>query len=102
MCPKKAKRPDKYNSSGEYTLVIRTGTKPLVTSRNNVAAAKNLLPVLRTFVAPIFPDPDFLISLLLRNLVKINPNGIEPLKYEKTIINIFSINNRIFQKQLYL
>ena len=50
-----------------------------------------LLPVLSTFVAPILPEPIFLISWPPKNLVKINPKGIEPLKYEKKTTNIISI-----------
>lgn len=52
--------------------------------------------ILVTFVAPIFPDPESLISHLKKIFDINNPNGIEPLKYEKNInINhikfIFSI-----------
>ena len=46
--------------------------------------AKNLLPVLRTFVAPIFPEPIFLISIPPKIFAKISPHGIEPDKYENT------------------
>ena len=40
-----------------------------------------MLPVLKTFVAPIFPEPISLISCFKNILVKINPNGIEPKKF---------------------
>ena len=54
--------------------------------------ATNLFPVLNTFVAPIFFDPIFLISLFNNNLVKINPNGIEPDIYDrKKIKNISNV-----------
>ena len=43
-----------------------------------VKIAIDLLPVLKTFVAPIFLDPIFLISLFMKILVKISPKGIEP------------------------
>jgi len=44
------------------------------------------LPDLKTFVAPILPDPISLISFFKNNLVNINPKGIDPRKYEITII----------------
>ena len=47
-------------------------------SKKRVNAAKILLPLLKTFVAPIFPEPIFLISLPIKILVKMSPNGIEP------------------------
>ena len=74
---------------------MTTGTYPLKISNIRVAAAKYLLPVLRTFVAPILPEPIFLTSWLPKNLVKINPKGIEPLKYEKKTTNIISITYQI-------
>ena len=45
----------------------------------SVARAKYLLPVLRTFVAPIFPEPIFLISIFPKDFVKMRPKGIDPL-----------------------
>ena len=60
-------------------------------SIKRVIAAKSLLPVLRTLVAPIFPDPVFLTSCPVKILVKIKPNGIDPHKYEKEITKIISI-----------
>ena len=39
-----------------------------------------LFPVLSTFVAPIFPEPIFLISFFKKILAKIKPKGIEPIK----------------------
>ena len=42
--------------------------------------ATNLFPVLKTFVAPILPEP---ISLMLPNLKSLDiniPKGIEPIK----------------------
>ena len=59
--------------------MIDTGIKPFKISYISVVRAKNLLPVLRTFVAPIFPDPIFLTSIFPKNFVKIRPKGIEPL-----------------------
>tara|TARA_Y100001970_G_scaffold187794_1_gene228473 strand:+ start:5571 stop:5768 length:198 start_codon:yes stop_codon:yes gene_type:complete len=52
-------------------------------SNNKVKLATNLLPVLNTFVAPIFFDPNFLISLFIKNLLKINPKGIDPDMYDR-------------------
>ena len=34
----------------------------------------------KTFVAPIFPEPIFLTSLLIKIFVNNKPNGTEPLK----------------------
>ena len=39
-----------------------TGMYPFTASKIKVAVAKILFPVLRTFVAPILPDPIFLTS----------------------------------------
>ena len=54
------------------------GITALKMSKNNVAYPIDLFPVLKTFVAPIFLDPIFLISFLMKILVKISPKGIEP------------------------
>jgi hypothetical protein len=51
-----------------------------------------LFPVLKTFVAPIFPDPIVLISFFKKIFVIINPNGIDPKMYEYTKI----IKNSVF------
>ena len=51
---------------------------PFNKSKTNVAIARNLLPVLRTFVVPIFPEPTFLISFLRKILVNSNPNELIP------------------------
>ena len=80
MWPKKARRQDNWISPGKCCCTIITGIYPFKISNINVSAAKNLLPVLSTFVAPIFPEPIFLISWSPKILVKINPKGIEPLK----------------------
>ena len=55
--------------------------------------AKNLFPVLSTFVAPIFPEPIFLTSIFPKIFVTKKPNGIEPLKYENKATRIISIIN---------
>ena len=49
-------------------------------SRDKVEYATSLLPVLNAFVAPIFPEPIFLISFFKKNLVSIKPKGTEPNK----------------------
>ena len=55
-----------------------TGTYPFKASKIRVKKAKYLFPALRTLVAPIFPEPIFLTSFPLNNLVKIKPKGIDP------------------------
>ena len=54
--------------------------KPFDMSSSNVMAAKDFLPVLKTFVAPILPEPISLKSFFKNKLVNINPKGIEPNK----------------------
>ena len=61
--------------------MIKIEKYPLRTSNNNVAAAKDFFPVLKTLVVPILPEPTFLISFPKKIFVIINPNGIEPNKY---------------------
>ena len=51
-------------------------------------AAKNLFPVLSTFVAPIFPEPIFRTSIFPKIFVTKKPNDIEPLKYENKATRI--------------
>ena len=41
-----------------------------------------LFPVLRAFVAPIFPEPISLISFFKKIFVNNKPNGIDPIRYE--------------------
>ena len=64
------------------------GITAFKTSKDNVLYPSNLLPALKAFVAPIFPEPIFLISLPIKVLVKISPKGIEPNKYEIIIIKV--------------
>ena len=59
-------------------------------SINKVKPATNLFPALKTFVAPIFLEPTLRISLLKKNLLKINPKGIDPHMYEKRDIKNIS------------
>ena len=40
----------------------------------------NLFPVLKAFVAPMLPEPISLISFFKKILVKIKPNGIDPIR----------------------
>ncbi len=49
-------------------------------SKSKTIKAKNLLPVLKTFVAPILPEPIFLISPKPNIFVTINANGKDPIK----------------------
>ena len=63
------------NSLAKYTT-----TNPLLMSIIKVKKAAFLCPVLKTFVAPILPEP---ISLMLPNLKSLDikiPKGIEPIK----------------------
>ena len=53
---------------------------PLLPSKTNVKKAIFLLPVLKTFVAPMFPLPISHISPKPDILVKIKPKGIDPIK----------------------
>ena len=62
ICPKKAISAEIWKYSGKKYWVIATGKYPLKVSNNKVAAAKYLFPDLSTFVAPMFPEPTFLIS----------------------------------------
>ena len=64
---------------------------PFEISRRRVKRAKNLLPVLRTLVAPILPEPTFLTSTFIKIFVNIRPNGIEPIKYENRTTKMVSI-----------
>ena len=101
-CPKKANKQESSINSGEKCFVIIIGMYPLRASKISVPTAKYLFPVLRTLVAPILPDPLFLISLLVNSLVSIRPKGIEPHKYEKKITVKYSIVFNFFQKQYHL
>ena len=92
-CPRKTSNADNWINSGKYCLVIITAIYPFNISRIRVERAKYLFPVLRTLVAPMFPEPIFLISWLLKILVKIKPKGIDPQRYEKTATKKISINN---------
>ena len=53
---------------------------PFNKSSTRVVTARDLFPVLKTFVVPIFPDPISLISFFKNILVKTNPKGIDPNK----------------------
>ena len=58
---------------------MRNGRKPLKISKQRTMNATNLFPVLKTFVAPTFPEPIFLISPKPNNFVKINAKGNDPI-----------------------
>ena len=73
-------------------MVMTTGKKPFKRSSRRVTIAKNLFPDLRTFVAPIFPEPIFLISIFLKIFVNMRPKGIDPHKYENKVTREISIN----------
>ena len=67
------------NISIKLILTKYRKAKLLDISNNRVNNANNLLPVLKTLVAPIFPEPIFLISPYPEIFVTINPNGMEPI-----------------------
>jgi len=81
-CPKKAHNEAIYISSGKFILTKITGIIAFATSNIKVVYPINLLPVLKALVAPILPEPISLISFFRKILVKIKPNGIDPIKYE--------------------
>ncbi len=80
ICPRTVKRAIKAAKSKEKNFKAKkVGKKALLTS--NIAVKRpSFLSNLKTFVAPIFPLPNFLISCPLKNLTKINPYGTEPDK----------------------
>ena len=49
-------------------------------SKQRTTIAKNLFPVLKTLVAPTFPEPIFLISPKQNNFVKINAKDNDPIR----------------------
>ena len=63
----------------------------IIGDANEVKYPIFLFPVLKTLVAPIFPEPISLTSMLVKVFVKINPKGIEPTVYEKRTVRIKSI-----------
>jgi len=56
------------------------GITAFATSSIKVENPTALLPVLRAFVAPIFPEPISLISFFKKIFVKTKPKGIDPKK----------------------
>ena len=59
---------------------INNGIKLFDKSSIKVKSANVLFPVLKTLVAPIFPLPIFLKFFIPYNLVRISPNGMDPIK----------------------
>lgn len=69
-----------------------TAIAPFNKSKIKVKIAANLFPVLRTFVAPIFPDPilrKFPSPIILDIII---PKGMEPIKYANKITKKYSSN----------
>ena len=60
--------------SAKYSII-----KLLDISKINVNAAINLFPVLKTFVAPMLPDPIFLISPYPEIFTIIKPKGMDAI-----------------------
>ena len=67
--PRKTVREHNIIKSGNKFIQIITGTYPFNASKIRVIPAKYLFPDLKTLVAPILPDPIFLISVLIKILV---------------------------------
>ena len=59
----------------------RTATAPLPPSSTTVAAARALLPVRSTLVAPMLPEPSRRISPSPAVRVSTRPKGMEPSRY---------------------
>jgi hypothetical protein len=71
--------------------VAITAPKPLPISKTRVKNARPFLPVRRTLVAPILPDPISLRFEIPPSLVNTSPNGIEPKRYDKSAIDIIKV-----------
>ena len=61
-------------------LVKSNVIAPFPESRIKVRRAQLLFPVRSTFVAPIFPEPIFLMSSVPQMRVMISPKGIDPMR----------------------
>lgn len=61
-----------------YFRAKNTTTHPLRRSKRRVKKATPFLPVLKTLVAPMLPDPMERISPSPTAFVSKKPNGIEP------------------------
>ena len=66
--------------SGFIRLAILIVKKPFPRSDISVSSANNLLPVLKTLVAPMFPDPVLRMSLPPLILLNTSPLGKLPRK----------------------
>ena len=62
-------------------MAINVARVPFPPSSKSVAIAKLFFPVLKTFVAPIFPDPTDRISPRPENFTRSNPKGMDPIRY---------------------
>ena len=67
--PRKTHKEAIYKYSTKYNFTKITGITALRISNTKVAYPTNLLPVLRAFVAPIFPEPISLISFFKKIFV---------------------------------
>ena len=61
--------------------VMTTEKYPFNKSSARVATARDFFPVLKTLVAPIFPDPTERISPRPENFTRSNPKGMDPIRY---------------------
>ena len=66
------------SDDGFISAVKNTGIKPFNVSHKNAKRPNGLLKR-KTFVAPGFPEPYFLISIPLKSLAIIYAKGIEPM-----------------------
>ena len=67
--------------SGINLVAIYAAIPALKASNKTVNKASHLFPVLKTLVAPMLPEPIFLMSPYPAKRVKTKPKGIEPKKY---------------------
>ena len=81
MCPITEKKPLIDAASAPNITKIKKLIKKVFRKSNNRVINPSFLPKsLLTFVAPILPEPYFLISSLFLNLKIKKPNGIDPTK----------------------
>ncbi len=99
ICPKTAKIADNctYNPLLLKIFCAKYTTKnPLRESSNKASAASPFFPVLKTFVAPIFPEPISLRSIPFIFVI-IKLKGIEPKIYDNTNTINFSNTHMTFE-----
>ncbi len=78
MAEKGAKAGEHGGVRARNALPVSTAAVPFSASSSSVSAARPLLPVRNTLVAPILPEPIWRRSPRPASLVRIRPNGMEP------------------------